>query len=437
MSYLNSSLPVARFVANWAKTDISFGATKAVVQASLLNSKISVQDLQDSPGKKRMFKLTYYAPNCDVLGNCSDTICNTGTKVEPKQAYFDLSRCTASKVYELDADDIRLVDDGGMTFSQHAQAQFAATMVSMRKVLDQQILAILIANIGLLPDGNSTVQINLTDVNGAPNPLGFWSIDKAFADGFYNNPYIIGGNQAFLAMKSKSMAGMASTGLNLGETDYHNLFYDPLLNGAFGDGKQHIIAFDPQVLKFIGWNMNAGMFSTDLNGLGDFSQLFRRGVGTAIHGTLVDPVYPITWDFDAHYDECTMAWSYRIRLYWDIFMLPPDVCNLQGVNGIFGFTTCDPVILPCPTGTPYPTPPASKTFSWTPTITYPLTITSMQIGSTKTMPNVNAANLDAVIAVMNDSASGVKFIKSGSAITYTGNTAIPGNINGTLTFAFA
>ena len=437
MSYQNASQPVARFVANWARTDISFGMTKALVQASLLNNRINVADLQDAPGKLRTFKLTYYPIQCDAEGSCSDNICNSGERIEPAQQYFELTRCTASKVFELAVDDIRLIDDDGMSFSQHAQAQFASTMVAMRKVLDQQLLAIMIANTGLLPDGNPTMQLNLTDINGAPNPIGFATIDKIFADGYYNNPYIVGGYQVDMYNRLQPLAGQAANGLNLGAVPFHNLFYDPLLNPAYGDGKQHILAFDPQVIKFITWNKNAGMFATDLTGLGDFTTLFRRGMQSSIHGTLVDPVYPIMWDIDIHYDDCQEVWTYRIRLYWDIFFLPPDVCNLQGVNGIFGFTTCDPVILPCPTGTPYPPAPAPRVYAWTPSVTYPMTVATLKLGRVETRPNKNVTNLDDLVAVMNDSGSGITYVKNGTAVNYTGNTAIQGTINDTIGIMFA
>ena len=437
MSFQNASLPISRFVPNWAKTNRYYEATKAVIDASNLNRNITVQDLGTQLGKLRMFKLNYYPIVCDAEGDCADNICSPGERLEPKQAFFQLTKCTASKVFELDASDIRLIDDGGMSFSDHAKSQIASTMPAMRKVLDEQILAILIANVGLLPDGNPSLQVNLTDVNGAPNPAGMWQIEKEFADAGFENPFIIGGNQAFFLERSRQIAGLAANGLNLGQSPMGRTYYDPLLNPAFGDNKDHLIAFDPTVLKFITWSENAGIFATDLTSINDLDKLFSRGINSSIKGSLLDPVYPLLWDLNIKFDDCKNVWTYQYKLHWDIFFLPDMVCNVQGVNGIFGFTTCPPVVLPCPTGTPVPPPATTRTFSWTPTLTFPLQLTTMTIGSITNKPGYAVNNLTDLVAAMNDMASGVSFDLNAGKIEYTGLTSIPGNINGSVNMNFA
>jgi len=66
-----------------------------------------------------------------------------------------------------------------------------------------------------------------------------------------------------------------------------------------------------------------------------------------------------------------------------------------------------------------------------------LTVSTITIGTNTTRPNKTAANISDLVAIMNDNASGITFTNTGAVVKYTGNTTISGNINGTITMAFA
>jgi hypothetical protein len=186
------------------------------------------------------------------------------------------------------------------------------------------------------------------------------------------------------------------------------------------------------------------MFATQLQSPSDVDRLFYDGNQSYIKGVFRDPINGILWDFNAKFDICggadgNGAWTFQLKFRWDIFFLPEVACNAaQCVNGIFHFRTCVPVILSCPTGQALPSPVSSKTFSATPSITYPMYVSNMTIGSTASSPNVNITNIADLVAMMNDNGSGFVFTVSGSNVHYTGYSPITVTLNGgNVTFTFA
>ena len=442
MSFKNSSLPIAKWVPNWAKQAPLYKTPLAVIDAARRNNTITTADM-GVVGKKRQFKITYYPPVCDVEGSCTDTVCAPGEVLEPKQAFFELSECTASKVFQLNFADIRLTDDGGMQFSEHAKAQIASTMPSMRKLLSEQMQAKLIAHMGLQLDGNPTRRVSMVNgTNGVVNPLGRREIDRIFSDGGFTTPFIIGGTEVDNWIAATTGAGTNNAGNNLSLLSRDNMYYDGTLNEAFGDSNEHIIAFDPTVLKFISWSNNAGMFATDLTGIDDLDKLFKQSKdGGSIRGSLLDPVYGLLWDIRIKFFDCGGPddegyWTYQYKLLWDIFFMPDQVCNKQGVNGIFHFTSCPPVLAPCPTGDPVPAPAGAQSYEWTPALAYPLYVHDLQVAGITTQPNVNLTSLADLVAMLNENGGGIRFTKVGTTVQYMGYSAIGGNINGNTAFTF-
>lgn len=437
MSFKNANLPRQRWVGVLGNTQRNYDTITALINASRQNGTISIEAADfGEDGKPRILKVNYYALDCDPVGDCADTVCDAGTNQEPKQIYFEPKRCIASKVKRLDVDDLKWVDDGGLNFSDHARAQIMSMFPAVRKELARQIDALLVANIGLLPDGTTDRRVAFANsTNGVVNPTGKFEIERLFVDGNYQMPYILGGAQEIYLWQRSLAASNGQGGFDPARIGMDNVYYDGTVNEVFGDGKQHIIAFDPSVLKFVTWSQNRGIFATDLNNVGDIDQLFERSLGGSIHGAFVDPVTGLVWDFDAKYFDCGGKnnrgyFQWQLRLYWDIIFLPEANCNLQGVNGIFHFTACDPVLPPCPTGDPIPAAPVASVFEWTPGAgTVPRFIHALTIAGVATEPNVNAATLADLVAIMNAN-SPMVFTLEGSTIKYTGFSAITGTING-------
>lgn len=435
MSFKNANSPKAAFIGVYGNTERNYPVITAVTNASRQNNFLSVEDGDfGRDGKFRKFKVTYYPLNCDPVGSCSTTVCDAGVVEEPKQEFYAPKGCIASKVQRLNVDDLRWVDDGGLTFSDHAKAQINAAMPGMRKELATQMAAKLATNAGLLPDGTASRRVTFANgTNGMVNPQGQWEIERAFADAGYNAPYVVGGAADIYTWQRATAIGAANNGINTAALGLNNLFYDPLVNDAFGTTGPHIIAFDPAVLKFVSWSENAGIFATDWQSVEDLDKLFWQSKLGSIHGTFLDPVTRLLWDFDAKFVDCAGPnnkgyFQWQLRLNWDILFMPQD-CGPFGTNGIFHFTACAPVLAPCPTGDAYPTPPTPETYEYTPGAIFPYYIGELNIAGQVTEPGVNVANITELAAIMNAN-SNMTFTVSGSDITYSGLSAISGSMNG-------
>jgi len=440
MSFQNANQALQYFVMQQYRTP-KYSSINAVLDARAANTTI-VERISDIEGKKRELKISYYPIDCDAAADdCSATICSTGVSAEPVQEYFNLSRCIASKPKKLNWNDVRDVDNN-WNFSQHAMQQIAAMMGSLRKEHATQIDALLLANAGLQLDGNPTKRVAMFDpTKGMVQPLGLWQIEKDFTDGGFTNPFILGSTEVFNWKKALGIADVNTTlGQNFAQLNDTQMYYDPLLNGVAGDltNGEHIIAFDPQALKFVTFNRNLGIFATELGSPEAMQRMFNRGTTDYAYGVLTDPETGLIWDFYMSYDKCTESFDWHIKLEWDIFFPKIQVCNIQGVNGILHYRTCPQVVTPCPTGESPVSPASSKVYSWTPGNIYPLYVHQSTIGGVDNHPNVNVANIAELAAMMNDAYGSAIYSVSGSTIRYTGYSAITGSLNdGAITITFA
>lgn len=438
MSFQGANLQIQRSLLNRVKQDTRYEAINAMMAARAQNNSITESDLQYSAGKKRQFKMNYYPVVCDGEGSCADNVCDTGTTLEPKQQVFSVNNCTASKVWRLAVDDIREVDDD-YTFSQHALAQIFSVLGGVRKALDQDIAAILVANVGCLPDGTATKQLALTDpVTGAIRPLGLWQIEQTFQDAGMSSPFIVGGTDVFTWSKATGIGGLNQQGQETGRFNNAQMFYDPIVDAAFGDPTHgHVLAFDPQMLKFVTFSRNAGMFATNWKGLEDMDRQFKESKNGKIKGTFIDPVTGLMWDLDIRFQDCDDEhWTFQLRLEWDIFFLPDYICNIDCVNGLYHFTTCLPVTEECDNVTP-PAPASPTLYEWTPDLDFPLYIGELVFAGQTSNPNATVTTLAELAALMTAQVDGYTFAVSGSDITYSGYSEKGGTINGTIDIDFA
>jgi hypothetical protein len=438
MSFQNASLQILKNLYNRVKSDTRYTVIDAVMDARNQNNSIVESDLQFSAGKKRQLKMNYYPVVCDGEGSCTESVCDTGTALEPKQQIFEVSQCTASKVYRLNVDDIRMVDDN-LSFSDHASAQIASVLGGVRKALASDIAAILVANVGCLPNGADTKQLALTDpVTGAIRPLGLWQIEQVFHDAGMASPFLVGGTDVFTWSKATGIGGLNNQGQETGRFNNAQMYYDPLVDAAFGDPTHgHVLAFDPQMLKFVTFSRNSGMFATNWKGLEDMDKQFKESKNGTIKGTFLDPVTGLMWDLDIRYQDCEDEhWTFRLRLEWDIFFLPDYICNLDCVNGIYHFTTCLPVTEECDNVTP-PAPVSPTLYEWTPGSIFPLYVGKLEFAGATYMPNASGIdNVTELAALMNATIDGYVFTVAGSDITYSGYSEKEGQINDSITIDF-
>ncbi len=415
---------------------------RAIINARQFNDIITEQDLRAEAGKKRQLKINIIPPICDDDGECTDTVCGAGTVVQPMQEYFDISQCTASAVYQLNKDDIRLID-GEYSFSQYAMSMIRAALPTVREKLASEMAALLVANVGLLPNGNTEQLLPVIDkTNGVVNPMGMWQIQRAYYDSGYTNPFIVGGSDVFFWQQAVGVGGLNAQGQYINQLNVQNLYYDPIINDTFGDTTtEHVISFDPKMLKFVSFNRNAGIFATDRMSIEDLDALYQRGPTDYIHGVIADPLLGLLWDLDVKYDDCEKRWTFQWRLEWDIFFMSPRICNIQGLNSIFHWTTCVQLQPTCETGSPI-TGPTSSTFAAETSgeITFPAIVQKLQIGNTVVFPPYgegDVANITALKNLLNASQGGIVFSVSGTELRYTGYSGITVTINDTIDLVFS
>lgn len=439
----NANVPMHKFVANYSKTTRSYNTIEAIVEASAKNKKIRVEpDLGTEGGKLRGLKITMYPAVCgNREGSPTADICQPGEKIQPRNEYLQLTQTTASEVMTLTMDDVRKSDDGGYNFSDHAKEYIAAQMPEFRKMLANKMLAYLIPHIGLLPGGQTSMRVPFADTTkGAANYAGPTYVDQVFEDtGFTNRTILAGSSEVFAYINHvKRVAGDADNlqGQMPGMFPTDNMYYDAIVNAAFGDGGQHIIAFDPDAFKFVTWSENAGIFATTPGNLEAMDFIFRNVQGNLVKGILVDPVTGLVYDLNMKFDECTETWNVQYKLKWDIFYFDGLTCNDYNENGIFHFTTCMPKIAPCPDGDNMPTPVAPSTFSWTFPAT-PTYVDYVQIGNRQVRVQATVTTLADWLAILNAAGIGT-FTGATTAVHYVGYQAPSGTYNngtGSITFA--
>ncbi len=430
MAIKNKALPIQKFVASYAQSDVPYPVVNALVDSARRNNFIQESDIQQAPGKKRTLRLDYIAPDCDDTGSCGADLCAPGRPTDPKQEFFELSMCTPSPVYEMAVDDIREIDN--IDVNEFALAQLAANMSTVRKKLAVAMLSKLAGRMGRFADGSTTKRLQLVNSSdGTLKPYQLNEFNRTFQDLNMSNPFILGGASVYHLQAGLKIATTNNAGQQLNQLAVPNAYYDKIVNDYFGGG-EHILSWDPRYLKFLTFSRNAGRFATNYKNyrLGD---AYQEGIDY-IHTVIIDPVTQIMWDFNAIYDKCVRKWRFQYQLEWDIFFLPATSCLPNWVNGILHWVGCDPVELPCPTGTVV-TPPSTAVFSWAPG-TFPKAINRLELAGHVFNPNTNVANIAELATLMSGLGIGT-FTVSGSNIVYTGYSAITGEINDTTAITFA
>lgn len=424
---MNFAQAIMRFVKNFAINDYLPQTLKAVLEARSQNTMIRETDNGAVPGKLRQFKMNFFAPICDLDGDCGTSVCDSGQTLTPSQVTYTLSRCTASPVFEFEVDGVRSIDD---LTNEEAIGEAIANLVRYgRESLSADILTLLISRIGCLPDGQPTKTVNLINQStGQFNPLGAQIVDLAFMDAKLRKPYVIGGSSVFLADVNQQNSRQTIYGQDLTRTPLTNWYYDKEVDVAINNSKQNLIAFDPTVFKFVSWNKNAGRFATDLKDIQGLINKFAEGSVGPFRGTILDPVSGLLWDLDGQFETCPDRWKFQIRLQWDLFFMPARVCNIDCVTGVMRFESCPIDIITCPDVT-LPTPVEPGDFTWAGLASYPAYVQTVEINGLTYTTDTNILD-ETELATLLSSVSGLTFGISGTDVLYTGYKAPSVKING-------
>lgn len=436
MSFANAKLPLQKLVFDYVKNGKVNEVLEAVLRARDYNTTIMESDLGTN-GKQRQLKINYYPPVCTDDGTCSDNLCSTGTVQILKQQFFDITQCTASAVYQLNKDDIREVD-GNYTFKEHAKQQIMNALPTVRKKLATAVAALLVDNAGVLPDGNATQTLPWVDKSdGSVNPMGLWEIERTYRDAGLSDPFIVGGSDVFFWRKAVEIGGLNDQGLDTSKMGRTNAYYDTIINDTYASPTmEHVISFDPSMIKFVAFSENAGMFATDAKSIEDLDSIYWNGGSDYVNGSLVDPITGLLWDLDIKYDNCNKYWTFQWRLTWDIFIMPNNVCLEPNVNGIMHWKTCPQVEVTCPAGSVIQ-PEDETLFSCNvAALTFPYYVAKLEIGGQTSYPGTSVANAAALKTLFNENFNGIVFTSSGTFIQYTGYQAISGQLNDTNNIQF-
>jgi hypothetical protein len=424
---MNFAQAIMRFVKNFTINDYLPQTLKAVLEARSSNATIRESDNGSTPGKLRSFKMTYFPPLCTLEGDCEDTVCDSGQTLTPNQITYNLSKCTASPVFEIEVDGVRAIDD--LTNDELIGEAISQLVRSARESLSKDILTILISKIGCLPNGQPTKTVNLINpATGQFNPLGSQIVDLAFMDAKLKKPYVIGGSSVYLADVNQKTSKQTIYGQDLTKTPLSNWYYDNELDKALANSKENLLAFDPSVFKFISWNKNAGRFATNLKDINGLISKFADGSVGPFRGVILDPVTGLLWDLDGQFETCPDRWKFQIRLQWDLFFLPQRVCNIDCVTGIMRFESCPVDIVECPGVTP-PTPVTPSESTWAGLASYPTYVQTLEINGFLHETNTNVTTEAELITLMN-AVSGLTFVASGTDISFTGYSIPTVKVNG-------
>lgn len=449
MSFANANLPIQLFVNDYGNLGRTYQAIDYVKSVSDANFKVELDPstFLFNPGKQRQVKMTYWPILCEVDGSCDANVCDTGTEYEPKQVMFDITRCTASQVFSLAKNNIRLLDNNTWDFSQVAKMIINSALPQLRRQLATDWVDYLTTLAGLHPDGNPTHRITVTNpTNGIINPIGLNDMRREYAENGLSQPYIMGGAEVYNWLSMARIGGLNAQGQYVDQVSTQDVWWDDgLLTQTLDDSANGdwIIAIAPEVFKYVYYLENAGLFATTSPDAtpAALNTLFQRGTETLLNGVIVDPVTGVPWDFDLYFSPCGKKWNWQLRHNWDFFVMPDVACLGQGVNGIMLYRTCPYKIAACPTGDNPSTPVALDTFQWDPGSIFPRTIYTSDIAGVDTVNNtpVTVTNRAELAAYMSG-ASGIAFTANGNNIEYTGYSAISASLvtnDGTVTSSFA
>lgn len=443
MGYLNQAHRIQLAANSYGNLGRSHPVIDYFMAVSAANTAIQMSDITflAGQGKRRTVQFNYWPVQCDVEGECGQSLCATGEVVQPKEQTFTISQCTATKKWSLRLEDLRSVDIASWDVNYVARTIMATAMPAARKLLATDMLTYALTKVGVHLDGNVTKQIKLLNpATGQISPMGWSKVKQEYLDAGQDQPYSLGGgSEIYGLLQLQGSAGMNDLGVNTGAIPVPNLWYDESLMGIIkGDlaNGNYVLAIDPRMFKMISFSENAGIFRTDLDSIEDTNKLFTGVQGhDFILGTFTDPVTGIIWDLYMNFEKCGTnnkpEWSFHLEHKWDMFVMPDINCTTQGYNGLTLWRTCPEVEAECPTGVSPVSPASPITYTATPDLSKVPVISQSSIGgvsNTQETP-VAISTIDDLVAYMNANYTQPIFVKDGSDIKYSGHVDLAVTFN--------
>jgi hypothetical protein len=314
-------------------------------------SKIAVKYLRDD-GKFKKYQVTYVPPDCTPPTDCSSTpgdICGSGTSKPVTPAEFTIGDCLFSGVIELTINQFR--DLCNFNPAQFTIAQIQGKMDTFRRAINQKVLTDICGYVGGFSAAQTGAKILplINPTTGAPNFLAETDVLSDFSDaGMAVSPIIIGGRSWKAYRKAVKTGGVRADGVNVGEFDDFNAFYDNQLQSVCGTANYETsIAIAPSLISLNNFLENVGDFQANAK-IDQNNVLSFLTEGDEYHyGIIQDPITKMYYDFNAIFDKCTKTWKLSFKTTFDTWKMPITQCYYNGWTGIVKYNVC-PYTLACP-----------------------------------------------------------------------------------------
>jgi len=309
-------------------------------------------------GKNTRYAVTVRESVCDAVSDCSEIACTDAPTATSMTSclYYDSFDCTSSKWFKAGISQLR--DIGSESVMNVISGHVMDQMGKIKDSIDAASVVAINTAAGDIASGVATKTIKLIDdTTKAPAWMVDSEIKTDFMDaGFNESPVLVGSRQVKYFADSISRAGMNNAGLNLGQIDTLNAFYDININSTnaapTSDGNEVAFAILPQVANMITWSANAGIFASRQSSIGatqiDPLRLVNTDGSTFLYTTITDPATGMVFDFDLVLDARCKEFQWRVYAYHKLIILPLTGCKFADFNGIVKYDVCPLTATSCP-----------------------------------------------------------------------------------------
>lgn len=303
-------------------------------------------------GKNSVYSITYVNSTCENPISCDSFTCGgagTDDTTLTTCLTFNSFNCKSMPAWRnLPISSLR--DLGSASVKQVFSAHLWDQMQSLKSAIDVE----LVTAICTAAEYKSTV--NLLNALGAPNYSVEGTIQADFADAGFGgiNPLLLGNRQTYQFGKAQSVAGLADSGLNLGQMQRFATFYDNNVVDANcapdTDGNEVMMAILPSLVNHISWSENAGMFASRQNASRwddvDPLSLVQEGE-TYLFTTIEDPATGMLFDLNVVFEPKCKKFQYQLKTYYKHLILPATGCIGEDFTGIHKYDVCPAEAVVC------------------------------------------------------------------------------------------
>lgn len=341
---INDLSKVGRYQAPAGALTLAMSATNgAEVEAQMVKKD----------GKNSTYAITYINSTCEDPVDCDSFDCSgSGTNDSSLTtcSTFNSFDCKSMPGWRnLAISDLR--DLGKASVQQVFAAHLWDQIQSLKTAVNTELVTTICA-----ASGTTTSTLNLLNALGAPNYSVDGTIFADFADqGFAGiTPMLLGNRQTLQFAKAQSVAGMADSGLNLGQMQRFPAWYDKDMVDAnckaTTTGNEVMLAILPSLVNHISWSANSGMFASRQNPSRwdnvDPLSLINQG-STYLFTTIEDPATGMLFDLDIVFEPKCKKFQYHVKTYYKHLILDLTGCKDSGFTGIYKYDVCPATAVEC------------------------------------------------------------------------------------------